>query len=123
MMKHKLKVYLAINSVFSATCGIIMLVFTNRFNTIFDINNWYVIPIIGLNLILFSVFVWFVSRKQLTNKLLVNIISGLDALWVLGSLLIILLQPFNLSKTGHVIIGIVAIWIAFLAYMQFIKNK
>lgn len=119
----QLRTYLTINSIFSATSGIIMLIFSNELNAVFSIDNIYVFPIIGLNLILFSGFVGFVSRKQLTNKLLINIISALDALWVLGSVIIILLTLFDLSKTGYIIIGIVAVWIAFLGYMQFIKNK
>jgi hypothetical protein len=123
MMKHKLKVYLTVNSIFSAKSGIIMLIFSNGLNIIFGINNSYVFPIIGLNLILFSAFVWFVYRKHLTNRLLVHIISGLDVLWVIGSLLIIFLKLFDLSKTGYIIIGIVGIWIGFLGYMQFINNK
>lgn len=120
---NQLKAYLIVNSIFSALTGITMLVFSNGLNSIFGINNAYIFPVIGLNLILFSAFVWFVSRKQLTNKLLINIISGLDALWVLGSVSIIVFPLFELSKNGHIIIGIVAVWIGFLGFMQFIKNK
>ena len=71
---------------------------------------------------LFSVFVFYVSRRQLTNKILVNIISGLDALWVLGSLFIIMLGLFDLSIIGYIIIGVVAVWIAFLGYKQYEKS-
>jgi hypothetical protein len=113
---NPLKKHLKMNSVFSAIFGMIMLVFSNKLNTIFGIYNSYIFPIIGLNLILFSAFVWFVSLKQLTNKLLIKLISGLDALWVIGSIIIILFNPFELSKMGHIIIGIIANWIAFLGY-------
>ena len=119
---NELKKYLTINSLFSGVCGIIMLVFSTGLNSFFDIQNEYTFLIIGLNLIVFSIFVWFVSRKQLTNKLLINLISGLDALWVLGSLITILFGLFNLSRNGYFLIGTVAIWIAFLGYKQF-KNK
>ena len=117
-----LKRYLTINSIFSAVSGIIMLLIPDQLNSTFGINNPYVFPIIGLNLIVFSVFVFYVSRRQITNRTLINLISGLDALWVLGSLLIIILGLFDLSKIGHIIIGVVAVWIAFLGYNQF-KNS
>ena len=120
---NALKRYLAINSGFSAICGITMLVFSSGLHSFFDIQNEYVFPVIGINLIVFSVFVWFVAQKQLTNRILVNLISGLDALWVLGSLIIILLGLFDLSRNGIILIGVVAVWIAFLGYKQFKNNK
>lgn len=119
----ELKKYLTINSIFSAICGIIMLVLSSGLNSFFNTQNEYIFPIIGLNLIIFSGFVWFVSQKQLANKILVNLISGLDALWVLGSLIIILFGLFDLSRNGNILIGIVALWIAFLGYKQFKNNK
>jgi hypothetical protein len=117
-----LKKYLIINSLFSALTGLVMLVFTSYLNTLFGITNDYVFPVIGLNLLVFSSIVYFVSIKQLNNRVLVNLISGLDALWVLGSLIIIMLGLFNISETGNIIIGIVAMWIAFLGFKQFRNN-
>jgi hypothetical protein len=85
---NRLKLYLTINSLFSAFSGIAMLLFSDGLNALFDITNAYVFPIIGLNLLIFSVFVWFVSVRYLSNKLLVNIISGMDAMWVKGILVV-----------------------------------
>ena len=119
----ELKKYLTINSMFSAICGITMLMFSTGLNLFFNIKNEYVFPVIGLNLLVFSGFVLFVSQKQLTNKLLVNLISGLDALWVLGSLIIIFFELFDLSRNGNILIGVVALWIAYLGYKQFNNNK
>lgn len=117
----ELKKYLVINSAFSALSGLTMLAFSEPLNNIFNLNNDYVFPIIGINLLLFSILVWFVSNRQIGNKKLVNLICILDLLWVIGSLTIILLNLFGISQNGKIIIGIVASWIAFLAYMQF-KN-
>ena len=118
----KLKKYLIVNSFFSGLTGLVMLLLTSYLNTLFGITNEYVFPIIGLNLLIFSGFVYFVSLKQINNKVLVNLISGLDALWVLGSVLILMLGLFNISETGNIIIGVVALWIAFLGYKQFRNN-
>jgi hypothetical protein len=119
----KLKKYLAVNSFFSGACGVAMLVLPGQLNLIFNIRNENVVPLIGLNLIAFSGFVWYVLRKQLTNKIIVNVITGLDVLWVLGSFIIIALRLFDLSEDGNVLIGIVALWISFLSYKQFQYNK
>ena len=120
---NKLKKYLIINSIFSATSGLALLLFSDGFNHFFDIQNQYILPIIGLNLIVFALFVWFVSINYLTNKVLVNLISGLDLLWVLGSLAIVLLGLFDLSRKGNILISVVAVWIAFLGYKQYQYNK
>ena len=100
-----LKKYLIINSLFSGLTGLVMLIFVNYLNTIFGITNEYVFPIIGINLLIFSGFVYFVSLKQLNNRVLVNLISGLDAVWVLGSMAIINFGLFEISDTGNIIIG------------------
>ncbi|NOT94298.1 hypothetical protein [Ferruginibacter sp.] len=119
----ELKKYLSINSSFSAISGLSMLLLSGRLNELFNINNTYVFLIIGVNLLVFSAFVSYVSKKQLTNKILVNIISILDLLWVLGSFGIVAFELFDLSKVGNILIIIVATWIAFLAYKQFINNR
>lgn len=119
----ELKKYLTINSLFSAISGFTMLLFSRSLNNLFAIDNAYIFPIIGANLLFFSAFVWFVFTKQLTNKILVNIVSLLDLLWVLGSFTLVAFGLFNISENGNILISIIAIWIAFLAYKQLKNNK
>lgn len=119
----ELKKYLTINSIFSTISGLTMLLFSSNLNKLFNIDNVYVFPIIGSNLLVFSAFVWFVFSRQLTNKILVTTITILDALWVIGSLAIVSLGLFDLSQDSNILISIVAVWIAFLAYKQYINSK
>ena len=116
---NQLKKYLTINSAFSLFTGLIMLIFSKALNSFFHVDHAYAFPIIGVNLIIFSLFVWYVSRKQIHNKSLVYLISALDALWVLGSFAIIAFNIFELSKNGYYVIAIIAIWIGFLGYQQY----
>ncbi len=120
---NKLRNFLAINSIFSALSGLIMLVFSTLLNRFFNIEHPYIFPFIGANLLLFSMFVTYVAQKDLNNKLLVNIISALDGLWVLGSLAIIVFGAFNLSTNGYIAIAAVAVWIAYLGWNQYKNNK
>ena len=120
---NKLKKYLRINSAFSLASGAAMLLFTTELNSFFGINHPYVFPVIGLNLLVFAIFVGFVSERQLANKTLVNLISTLDALWVLGSFAIVLFGFFDLSANGMVVITIVALWIGFLGYKQYVNSQ
>jgi hypothetical protein len=120
---NELKKYLTINSLFSAISGAIMVLFPNDLNTFFNVSISYIFSILGINLLIFALIVGYVAQKQLHNKSLVNLISGLDGLWVVGSLGIIIFQLFDLSQNGYIAIGLVAIWIGFLGYKQFQNNK
>ena len=122
-MQATLQKYLTINSAFSALTGTLMLLFYKHLNAFFGITNEYVFPFIGLNLLAFSVIVGYVARKQLNNRLLVNIISGLDALWVVGSVAIVAFQLFDLTKNGYILIAAIAVWIGFLGYQQYSNNR
>lgn len=121
--KDNLKKYLTVNSLFSGICGLFMVLFSRNLNTFFNIKNEYIFPVIGANLLIFSMFVFYVSRNQISNNILVKIITTLDVFWVLGSLIIVSLGLFNLSSSGYILISLVAFWIAFLAFKQFINLK
>jgi hypothetical protein len=53
---NELKKYLTINAIFSAISGLSMLLFSSRLNSLFAIENAFVFPLIGANLIVFSSF-------------------------------------------------------------------
>jgi hypothetical protein len=118
----ELRKYLTINSIFSAVCGLIMLMLSGGLNQLFGIENFYIFPVLGLNLLVFAVFVWYVSRNQLTNRAWVMTITVLDVLWVVGSFVIVLLGLFDLTGSGYILTAVVALWIAFLAYKQFVNS-
>lgn len=119
----QLKVYLSLNSVFSALSGLTMLFFVQSLSELFGIRDAFVFPIIGVCLLVFSAFVWIVSRRHLTNRRLVSIITIMDLCWVIGSFAVVAAELFGLSKTGYVLISVVALWIAYLAYNQFRHNR
>lgn len=116
---NTLKKYLTVNYLFSLTSGLVMLVFSGYLDQLFGIANVYVFPVIGINLLGFAAFAFFVANWKLSHKGLVYSISALDGLWVLGSLLILVLDPFELTMVGNTLIGAVAVWIGFLGYMQY----
>lgn len=123
MSSKTLKKYLTINSLFSFISGMVLLFASEPLDAFLGVVNPFVLPIIGLNLLIFAIYVWYVSHKHLHNKLLVDIINVLDALWVAGSLILIQFNPFGLTNKGNAVIGLIAIWIAFLGYMQFKNNR
>jgi hypothetical protein len=121
--EQNLKKYLSVNSLFSGICGLIMILFTISLNDFFHLKNEYIFPVIGVNLLIFSAFVFYVSTKQLSNIILVKIITILDVFWVLGSITIVLFGLFDLPTKGYFLISIIALWIAFLAQKQYVYSK
>ncbi|TVR76332.1 MAG: hypothetical protein EA409_13640 [Saprospirales bacterium] len=99
-----------------------MVLLSGILNQLFGIKNVYVFPVIGVNLLVFAVFVWYVSKRHLTNRLWVMAITVLDVLWVVGSFVIVLLGLYDLTATGYIITVVVALWIGFLAYKQFVNS-
>lgn len=119
----QLKKYLTINAFFSLFSGLLMIFYSNFLQSIFGFENPYVFPAIGANLLFFSVVVFLVSVKYLDNKFFINIISILDGLWVVGSIIISGFKLFGLTSNGYMIISIIAIWIGYLGYQQYSYNK
>ncbi|MEE9361935.1 MAG: hypothetical protein V3U92_04990 [Cellulophaga sp.] len=74
--------------------------------------------IAGLVLIYFSLTIWYEIGKQRRLAVLWIIIQ--DFIWVIGSLILILLNPFKITQTGNIIIGIVAILVLFMGVNQLI---
>lgn len=118
-MMTKLRLYLTINYAFSAFSGTTMLLFSEQLNQIFHFSDPLMFPIIGANLLVFAMFVFYVTGWQIGKPGLVKLISLLDAGWVVGSVFLLLFGPFGISPIGLWIIGIVAVWIGFLGYKQY----
>lgn len=119
----QLKKLLLINASFSFFCGFVMLSFSGMLQSFFGFSNAYVFPIIGGNLLFFAACVYLVAMKFLNQKLLINIISSLDGLWVIGSIVISGFQLFNLTSNGYLAISLVAMLIGYFGYSQYSLNQ
>lgn len=111
--------YLKINSAFSGLSGLILLMLSDKISVLFDINNPMVFLVIGINLIVFAIFVYYVSFKKNGKKVFVNWIIALDILWVIASFIIVVGHLFNISLYGHLIITCVAIIVGYLGIKQY----
>lgn len=118
-----LKTHLILNAAFSGFSGLLLTFFPEYFSSLFFIEDTLVFTITGLGLMLFSFYVFLIALKFLNNKKLVNSISLLDVSWVIASFSIILFRMFHISFIGNLIIGIIAIWISYLAFMQIKLNQ
>jgi len=107
---------LLINALFSGMSGIILVARYKHIANLFDISNTSVFWIIGVALIFFSVTIIYEIRRQ--NPLGVLAIIIQDYLWVLGSIILLIAQPFEVSIIGNSIIAMVALVVLFMAINQ-----
>lgn len=103
---NELQKALKYNAIFSSMSGLIMILFNNQIAELFGTSNNSVFWIVGLILIYFTITIWYEIRKQ--RKIAVLWIIIQDFLWVMGSIILILLNPFNITSLGNLIIGIIA---------------
>lgn len=90
---------LGINAVFSAVCGIILVLHQSEFSKFFGIKPTLPFLIVGIGLLFFSLTLLYTINLE--NPLGVLVISILDLLWVLGSSYMLIVNPFDISKNGN----------------------
>ena len=113
---RSLRLSLAGNAAFSFTSGAILIAGHNSIAGIFGVQNSTPFWIVGIGLILFSATVWIEARRQ--RPLSVLSIIGQDILWVAGSIVLIVVDPFQLTTTGNIVIAIIAIVVLLFADLQ-----
>ena len=113
---NKLQKALIINALFSITSGIIMIAFNQQIAKLFGTSNNTVFWIVGLILIYFALTIWYEIKKQRKRSVIWIVIQ--DFLWVIGSLALLLFNPFQITLTGNSIIGGIALIVLFMGINQ-----
>ena len=113
---NKLQKALKVNALFSGTSGIIMILLNNQIANLFGTTNNTIFWVIGLILVYFSLTIWYEIKKQRRLAVLWIIIQ--DYAWVLGSLILMVFNPFEITLTGNFIIGIIALIVLYMGVNQ-----
>jgi hypothetical protein len=113
-----LKNVLLLNALSSGATGLGLIAFATPIATLFGVNKPTLILAIGIFLFVFAILVFRESKRTLHNLKMIKLIIALDVSWVIVSLLIVVLQLFNLTPLGYLAIGAVAFWVAAMAYLQ-----
>lgn len=114
----RLKFALTFNAIFSLVTGLLLVTMPDYISQLFGVTHGASFFYLGLSLVLFSIIVLYVSRQRHIHILYALIISLLDLIWVLASLIILILDPFQFKMTGDVIIAAVALIVLSIAIMQ-----
>ena len=113
---NQLQKALQLNALFSGLSGILLVAAHNRVAGLFDIPNSSVFQVIGAALIYFSLTIVFEIKHQ--NLLRVLFIIVQDSLWVIGSVILLIFQPFDISMTGNGVIAAIALIVLLMAISQ-----
>ncbi len=111
-----LKISLGSNAIFSFVSGLLLIVLHQSIAGWFEIENTAVFWIIGIGLIYFSATILWQLRTPKTKGILFIIIQ--DLIWVVGSIIILLTNPFDISELGNQLITIVGFIVFFLSIGQ-----
>ena len=104
---NTLQKYLTTNAIFSTLTGIIAIAFQENIEQLFNVEAGNFFLILGILLILFAITIVIEIKKQ--RAIPVLWITTQDMLWVIGSIILIVWNPFGISTVGNIIIGAVAI--------------
>ncbi|CAL2088286.1 hypothetical protein [Tenacibaculum sp. 190524A05c] len=109
------------NALFSIISGVLMIVLNRQLASLFGTSNNTIFWSIGLVLLYFAITIWLEIKKQRRTAIIWIIIQ--DYAWVLGSSIILITKPFQITSTGNLIIGIIALIVLFMGIHQTIELK
>ena len=114
---NSLKKALKGNAIFSTLSSLIMLGFYPQLASLFGLENSLPFLVIGVGLLFFAATIVY-EIKHLRSKGVLWIIIQ-DLIWVIGSILLLIIQPFGISTIGNILIADVAIVIFIFAVLQY----
>jgi ribosome-associated toxin RatA of RatAB toxin-antitoxin module len=113
---NKLQKTLLTNAVFSSVSGASLIFASQYFAQLFAISYYSIFWIVGLVLLLFSLTILYEIKRQ--NPIGVLFIIIQDFLWVIGSVILLIFKPFDISTTGNGIIAVIALIVLLMGINQ-----
>ncbi|MCG8377401.1 MAG: hypothetical protein MI702_13065 [Chlorobiales bacterium] len=118
------------NAVFSSFTGTLLLIFPSSIASafgftapIFSANPELALRILGISLLIFAGSLAFTATRKEVNLLEAWIAVILDELWVLGSILVLLINIYPINFAGKIAISAIALFVGLLSILQFMGIK
>lgn len=102
-----MKKSLQLNAYFSLFSAVTTIIFSKQLAKMFGFGNDYAFMIIGFALIYFSCTIFFEIKRLRPLAILWIVLQ--DFLWVASSIILLIFNPFNISKEGNILILTIAI--------------
>lgn len=118
---NRLQKALLTNAIFSGISGITLILASQKMAQLFGVTTNTPFWVVGAALIFFTITIVYEMVKQRYWAVLWIIIQ--DFIWVIGSAILIILNPFSISQNGILIIAGVAIVVLFMGINQAVALK
>jgi hypothetical protein len=118
-----LKTLFRANALFSIACAIDALVFTQYFAQWMGITQPIYLQLLGVGLVLFAGYVIWVSARPAISKPLALQIIAADLSWVVGTVLLLTLNPFGFTMIGQTIVLVIGMIVLAFAVLQIKATK
>lgn len=106
------------NAVFSFISGMTLIVFNGKVEQVMNISETFVLQVIGIGLLLFVALLLYSAFRKKLDIRQVKFIIIQDWAWVVGSLVLLIFDPFAISTIGNVLIAVMTAVVALLAILQ-----
>jgi len=113
-----LKLALAANAIFSLASGTIFALFADTLAGEIGLPDGLALRVVGIGLLPFGAWVFTLSRSTTLTPKLGRIVSLLDAQWVGGTLILLLIWPDLFNATGVALAVVVALCVGTFASWQ-----
>jgi hypothetical protein len=114
-----LRTALGANALFSATTGLAMAVFPDAIGSLIGLESAFLLMIVGLGLIVYSVYLLVLARGGMLTVLSLIATFG-DLAWTTGTALLFAFAPDVFSSTGWAIASAVAIIVFLFGVLQLV---
>jgi hypothetical protein len=108
------------NTLFSLVSGITLVIGAGTLSVFTGIEPAIVLTVVGVGLIIYAAFLWYVAAPQTPNRRLVWSVIVADTLWVVGSIILLFADPLSLTIAGKWAVGILADVVATFAVLQYL---
>lgn len=115
-----LKTALRGNALFSILSAAVALVASGSVAEFMGVEDTLPFIVLGVGLVLWAIDVYFVSLQDPIRPDYVKMIIGGDLLWVAGSAVLLLFDPFDFSTAGMWAVLVVADIVLTLAILQYV---
>ncbi|NNC95923.1 MAG: hypothetical protein HKN92_10200 [Chitinophagales bacterium] len=95
-----------------------LIILNSKFATIFVAAGTSSFVIVGAVMVAFAGFAYWVSNFKNINQDLVKVVTGLDIIWVVASIIVVATNSFHMSFAGLIITSLLALIVAVFAFLQ-----
>lgn len=113
-----LKNTLLLNALSSGITGILLICFARSAAELFGQGQSAPFAGVGVFLLVFSLYVFRVSRRTPVRNAEARVVTALDLLWVVASVVLLLWMNDRFSLVGNLLTAAVAGWVGLMAVLQ-----